>query len=146
VVCDAVLEWKNTIEVESSSLVTQSASERTATAFLQAVLKLTDRMLAQVRAVGSPAAENGPNVQGDVVRRLSEARSALVRVRSGITRLVAEGNVVLTREVELPILSAVEAIESDLRNPTGVEIARTTVSNADCFRLFRRKAPIGTGA
>jgi hypothetical protein len=146
VVCSAVLAWKNFIEVEASSVVTQAPSLKGANAYLKGVLELTDEMLARVRTVGAPATSNGPNLQREVMDRLAAARSALSRVQAGVATLLTQGSTALVREVELPILSAIVAIKSDLRNPSSPELARATVSNRDCHTMFRRKAPIGTGA
>jgi hypothetical protein len=138
--------WKNSIEVESSSVVMEATSLRSATAYLKVVLEITDRMLAQLQAVGAPTAPNGPNLQGDVVHRLAAARLALLGLQAEVTRLQAQGATDLVREVELPILSAIESIKSKLRNPSSAELARATVSDHVCHALFRRKAPVGIGA
>jgi len=145
-VCSDVLEWKVVIEVRSSSLVEQETSIQSATAYLKGVLEDTDQMLAQVRAVGAPTAPNGTRLHGDVVHTLAAGRSALLLVRSEVASLVARGRVALLKEVELPILSTVEAIESELRDPSIVEISQATASDADCHTLFQRKAPVGIGA
>jgi hypothetical protein len=146
VVCSAVLDWKNVIEVRSSSLVMQGPSVQTATDYLKGVLEDTDQMVAQVQAVGAPTATNGPSLQSDVVLGLAAARSALLQVQREVTRLVAQSTTALAKEVELPILSTIEALESELRNPSIVEISRAAVSDTDCITLFRRKAPVGIGA
>jgi len=103
-------------------------------------------MVARVRAVGPPTAANGPRLQRDVVLGLAAARSALLQVQPEVMKLVAQGTASLSKEVELPILSTIEALESDLRNPSIVEISHATVSDTDCNTLFRRKAPVGIGA
>jgi hypothetical protein len=146
VVCNAVLNWKVVIEVRSSSLVEQETSLQSATAYLKGVLQDTDQMLAQVRAVGAPKAPDGVSLQTDVVHGLAAARSALLRVQAEVTTLVPRGRVALLKEVELPILSTVEAIESELRNPSILEVSQATASDTDCHRLFRRKAPVSIGA
>jgi len=146
VVCNSVLDWKNSIEVAASSIVTQEMSLESATAYLKNVLGVTDRMLAQVQAAGVPTAPNGRTVHGDVIQELVAARSALVRVQGHIGGLVTQGALDLVNEVELPILLTVEAIKAELRNPSSIEIDKATVSDTDCFRLFRRKTPLGKGA
>jgi len=146
VVCNALLEWKNSIEVAASSLVTEAPSLEGATAYLNYVLGVTDQMLAQVQAVGVPTATNGRTVQSDVIPGLAAARSALVRVQAQVASLVAQGPLDVVKEAELPILLAVEAVKSELRNPTSIEMAQATVADTDCYRLFRRKTPLGKGA
>jgi hypothetical protein len=145
-VCGAVLEWKTVIEVRAASLIEQEPTLPSATAYLKGVLEDTDQMLAHVRAIGAPEAPNGSSLQRDVVHGLADAKSALLGVQAEVKRLLAQGMAGLVREVELPILSTVEAVESELRNPSTVEISQATVSDADCHRLFRRKAPVGIGA
>jgi hypothetical protein len=145
-VCNAVLAWKNFIEVEASSVVTQAPSLKGANAYLEGVLVLTDEMLARVQGVGAPATPSGPNLQREVTHRLAAARSALLRVQARAATLLTQGSTALVSEVELPILAAIEAIKSDLRDPNSPELVRATVSNRDCHTMFRRKAPIGTGA
>ena len=144
--CSALLDWKNVVEVRSSSLITQDPSVQRATDYLKGVLEDTDQMVARVRAVGPPTAANGPSLQRDVVLALAAARSALLQVQPEVMKLVAQGTASLSKEVELPILSTIEALESDLRNPSIVEISHATVSDTDCNTLFRRKAPVGIGA
>jgi hypothetical protein len=146
VVCTALLNWKNVIEVESSSVLMQATSLQSATAYLKGVLGVTDRLLAQVQAVGAPTAPNGPNLQSDVVHRLAAARSALLQVQVKVTTLAAQGAPDLVREVELPMLSTVESIKSKFRNPSSAELSRATVADTFCHTLFQRKAPVGTGA
>jgi hypothetical protein len=141
-----LLNWKNIIEVESSSVLMQATSVQNATAFLKGVVGVTDRLLAMVQAVGAPTVPNGPNLQSDVVHRLSAARSALLRVQAEVTTLVAESAPDLVREVELPMLSTVESIKSRFRDPSSAELSRATVSDTFCHTLFQRKAPVGTGA
>src|SRR5207253_2262183 len=77
VACNAVLEWKNSVEVAASSLVTEAPSLEGATAYLNYVLGVTDQMLAHVHAVGVPTAPNGRTLQSDVIHGLVTARSAL---------------------------------------------------------------------
>ena len=144
--CNALLEWKNSIEVAASSLVTEAPSLEGATAYLNYVLGVTDQMLAHVQAVGVPTAPNGSNLQSDVIHALVSARSALLRVQADVARILALGPVDLVNEVELPILSTVEAVKSELRNPSRIEMARATASDTGCSRVFRRKAPIGQSA
>jgi hypothetical protein len=146
VVCSAVLDWKNVVEVRSSSLVTHDPSVQRATDYLKGVLEDTGRMVAQVQAVGAPTVTDGPSLQSDVVQGLTAARSALVQIQPEVESLVAQHASALSREVELPILSTIEVLESQLRNPSIVEISRATVSDSDCNTLFRRKAPVGIGA
>src|SRR5207249_7793595 len=146
VVCNALLEWKNSIEVAASSLVTEAPSLEGATAYLNYVLGVTDRMLAHVQAVGVPTAPNGGSVQSDVIRGLVSARSALLRVQARVASLVAQGPLDVVKEAELPILLAVEALKSELRKPTSIEMVQATVADTDCTRLFRRKPPLGKGA
>jgi hypothetical protein len=146
VVCNAVLEWKNSIEVAASSVVTEVASLESATAYLKYVLGLTDQMLAQVQAVGVPPATDGRTLQSDVIQKLVAARSALLRVQAQVGELVAQGPLDMVKDVELPILLAVEAVKAELRNPSSVQIVQATVSDTDCTRLFRRKTPLGKGA
>ena len=52
----------------------------------------------------------------------------------------------MTNPLLMPILLAVEAVKSELRNPTSIEMAQATVADTDCYRLFRRKTPLGKGA
>ena len=146
VVCTAVVQWKNSVELSSSSIVMQANSVGDATAYVQGVLDATDQMLRQVRAVGVPTAPNGSNLQSDVIHALVSARSALLRVQADVARILALGPVDLVNEVELPILSTVEAVKSELRNPSRIEMARATASDTGCSRVFRRKAPIGQSA
>jgi hypothetical protein len=146
VVCTAVLNWKNSVEIEASSVVMQATSLKDATAYLKGILRVTDQMLGRVRAVGVPTAPDGPNLQGDVVHRLAAARAALLRVQAEVARLLAQSAIDLVKEVELPILSTVEAVKSELRNPSRIEMAQATVSDPDCNRLFQRKALIGISA
>jgi hypothetical protein len=141
-----VLDWKNVIEVRSSSVVLHDPSVQRATDYLKGVLEDTDQMVAQVRAVGAPTATNGTSLQSDVVLGLAAARSALLRVQPEVPRLVAQGSAALPKEVELPILSTIEVLESELRNPSIIEVSQATASDTDCNTLFRRKAPVGTGA
>ena len=146
VACNTVLEWKNSVEVAASSLVTEAPSLEGATAYLNYVLGVTDQMLAHVHAVGVPTAPNGRTLQSDVIHGLVTARSALLRVQVQVATLVAQGPLDMIKDVELPILLAVEAVKAELRNPTSLAIDQATVSDADCTRLFRRKTPIGIGA
>ena len=146
VVCNAVLEWKNSIEVAASSLVTEAPSLEGATAYLNYLLGVTDQMLAHVQAVGVPTAPNGGTLQSDVIHGLVSARSALLRVQAQAATLVAQGPLDMVKDVELPILLAVEAVKAELRNPTSLAIDQATVSDTDCLRLFRRKTPLGKGA
>lgn len=146
VVCNAVLEWKNSIEVAGSSVVTETASLESATAYLNHVLDVTDQMLAQVQAAGVPTAPNGPTLQTDVFDGLVAARSALLQVQAQVATLIAHGPLDLVNGVELPIVLAVEAVKAELRNPSSLEIDQATVSDSDCSRLLRRKVPVGTGA
>lgn len=145
VVCNAVLEWKNSIEVRSSSIVTEAASLEAATAYLKGVLDVTDQMLVQVQAVGAPTVSDGPNPHSDVIHSLVAARSAILRLQANVAS-VAQDSVDLLKEVELPIISTVEAIKSELRNPSSIEIDRATASDTDCHRLFSRRTPVGSGA
>jgi hypothetical protein len=145
-VCNAVLEWKTVIEIRSSSLVMQDPSVPSASAYLKGVLADTDQMVAQVHAVGAPTGPNGTGLQRGVVHGLAAARSALLAVQAEVKKLVADSYATLLKEVEVPILLAVEALESELRNPSILEISQATASDADCYRLFRRKAPVGIGA
>ena len=139
VVCNALLDWKNSIEVAASSLVTEAPSLEGATAYLNYVLGVTDRMLAHVQAVGVPTAPNGGSLQSDVIRGLVPARSALLRVQAQVATLVAQGPLDMVKDVEMPILLAVEAIKAELRNPTSLAIDHATVSDADgrTMALFR---------
>jgi len=146
VVCPAVLEWKNDIEVAAASLVTDAASLQGATEYLDRVRDVTDRMLAQVQAVGIPTITDGPNPHSDVIHSLVAARSALMQVQAHVASLVAQGPLDLAKEVEVAIILGVEAVKSELRNPSSVEMVRATVSNTNCYTLFRRKVPLGTGA
>ena len=85
-------------------------------------------------------------LHSDVIHTLASARSAFLRVQADVSRILAQGPVDLVNEVELPILSTVEAVKSELRNPSRVEMARATASDTGCNRVFRRKAPIGQSA
>ena len=69
-----------------------------------------------------------------------------MRVQAQVASLVAQGPLDVVKEAELPILLAVEAVKSELRNPTSIEMAQATVADTDCYRLFRRKTPLGKGA
>jgi hypothetical protein len=96
--------------------------------------------------VGVPAVTDGPNPQSDVTHSLVAARSTLLRTKAQVASLVAEGPLDLVKEVQVAIILAVEFVKSELRNPSSVEMVLATVSNINCYTLFRRKVPLGTGA
>ena len=129
---------------EAGAVSARSVLE-TATAYLKGVLDVTDQMLAQVQAVAAPTVSDGPNPHSDVIHSLEGARSAVLRLQADVAS-VAQDSVDLLKEVELPIISTVEAIKSELRNPSSIEIDGATASDTDCTRLFLRRTPVGTGA
>jgi hypothetical protein len=152
VVCGAVLDWKDVLEVESSVLVSAGSSVRATegrkalAGYFKALIPDTETMIAKIRSVGEPALANGREVQTDVVRLLNTLRSNVGQAEVDGRSATIDGAAPLVGQIERWALSTVSGLQSRLHSTDNPVLSQAAAADPDCTKLFRRKAPVGLGA
>jgi len=152
VVCGAVLDWKGSLEVRASNLVSDVSSGQSAAAkavlaaYFDGLLRDTDAMIGQIQAVGAPAMANGLDLRTKILQVLKTMRPALAQAESKEEALSVNGPAPLVGLIEQSAKSTVSGVTSLINNAGRPDLSVPAASDSDCQKLFGRVNPVGLGA
>jgi len=151
-VCGAVLDWKGSLEVRASNLVSDVSSGQSAAAkavlaaYFDGLLRDTDAMIGQIQAVGAPAMANGLDMRTKILQALKTMRPAVAEAESTEEALSVNGTAPLVGLVEQSAKSTVSGVTSLINNAGRPDLSVPAASDSDCQKLFGRVNPVGLGA
>jgi hypothetical protein len=97
--CGSLLTWEKTVKASSTKLtktttplakghkVNMPASKRSLTSYLSGLIRATDKLIAQLKAVGAPDVDHGSDIQKGVLGALGQIDTAFKQAKKAAQKL-----------------------------------------------------------